>query len=133
MVFMDRYNKLSNTWYYEDIRCVNPCVTGDTLIYTDQGLIPAKELAERGTPVMVASPNIAVKELALAAGHTSLNGDVLQQTATTASNGSVSFRQASHVFPTGIKQVYRLFTKEGYTLRLTSDHKVLTTHGWKAA
>ncbi|HEX5417375.1 MAG TPA: adenosylcobalamin-dependent ribonucleoside-diphosphate reductase [Chloroflexota bacterium] len=25
LVFMDRYNKLSNTWYYEDIRCVNPC------------------------------------------------------------------------------------------------------------
>ncbi len=25
VVFMDRYNKLSNTWYYEDIRCVNPC------------------------------------------------------------------------------------------------------------
>ncbi|TMD59873.1 MAG: adenosylcobalamin-dependent ribonucleoside-diphosphate reductase [Chloroflexi bacterium] len=25
MVFMDRYNKESNTWYYENIRCVNPC------------------------------------------------------------------------------------------------------------
>ncbi|HLI70839.1 MAG TPA: adenosylcobalamin-dependent ribonucleoside-diphosphate reductase [Ktedonobacteraceae bacterium] len=25
MVFIDRYNKLSNTWYYENIRCVNPC------------------------------------------------------------------------------------------------------------
>ncbi len=25
VVFMDRYNKLSNTWYYENIRCVNPC------------------------------------------------------------------------------------------------------------
>jgi ribonucleotide reductase alpha subunit/intein/homing endonuclease len=25
MVFIDRYNKESNTWYYEDIRCVNPC------------------------------------------------------------------------------------------------------------
>src|SRR5712692_9457355 len=25
MVFMDRCNKLSNTWYYEEIRCVNPC------------------------------------------------------------------------------------------------------------
>jgi ribonucleoside-diphosphate reductase alpha chain len=25
MVFMDRYNTVSNTWYYEDIRCVNPC------------------------------------------------------------------------------------------------------------
>ena len=25
MVFMDRYNTESNTWYYESIRCVNPC------------------------------------------------------------------------------------------------------------
>lgn len=25
VVFMDRYNKRSNTWYFEDIRCVNPC------------------------------------------------------------------------------------------------------------
>src|SRR6266496_2041751 len=25
MVFIDRYNKESNTWYYENIRCVNPC------------------------------------------------------------------------------------------------------------
>src|SRR5215469_8636558 len=68
MVFIDRYNKLSNTWYYENIRCVNPCVTGDTLIYTDQGLIPAGELAERGTPIKVVSPDIAIKELT-PAGH----------------------------------------------------------------
>ena len=25
VVFMDRYNTLANTWYYEDISCVNPC------------------------------------------------------------------------------------------------------------
>jgi ribonucleoside-diphosphate reductase alpha chain len=25
VVFMDRYNTESNTWYYENIRCVNPC------------------------------------------------------------------------------------------------------------
>ena len=25
MVFMDRYNTESNTWYYENIKCVNPC------------------------------------------------------------------------------------------------------------
>ena len=25
LVFIDRYNRLSNTWYYETIRCVNPC------------------------------------------------------------------------------------------------------------
>lgn len=44
MVFMDRYNKLSNTWYYEDIRCVNPCVTGDTLVSTESGYTPARDL-----------------------------------------------------------------------------------------
>ena len=130
VVFMDRYNKLSNTWYYEDIRCVNPCVTGDTLIYTDAGLIPAKELAERGMPVTVASPDITVGELvpvryAIARSST--------QTTMASPDKSVSLRQASHVFPTGIKPVYRLQTKEGYSVRLTRDHKVLTLEGWKAA
>ncbi|GER86403.1 intein-containing adenosylcobalamin-dependent ribonucleoside-diphosphate reductase [Dictyobacter vulcani] len=105
LVFMDRYNKESNTWYYEDIRCVNPCVTGDTLIYTDQGLIPASELAEIAAPVTVVSPEAE----------------------------NVALRQASHVFSTGIKPVFRLQTNEGYTLRLTEDHKVLTTGGWKEA
>ena len=105
MVFMDRYNTESNTWYYENIRCVNPCVTGDTLIYTDRGLLPASELAELGTPITVVSPN----------------------------GESATMRQASHVFSTGVKPVYRLQTSEGYTVRLTHDHKVLTGTGWKEA
>ncbi len=105
MVFIDRYNTESNTWYYENIRCVNPCVTGDTLIYTDSGLLPASELAELGTPITVASPN----------------------------GEGVAMRQASHVFSTGVKPVYRLQTTEGYTVRLTCDHKVLTGTGWKEA
>ncbi len=44
MVFIDRYNKESNTWYYENIRCVNPCVTGDTLVSTEHGYTPARDL-----------------------------------------------------------------------------------------
>jgi len=126
VVFMDRYNKLSNTWYYEDIRCVNPCITGDTLIYTDAGLIPARELAETGLPIKVVSPEIAIKELAVA-GH----ADGGEQFTLTPPARNVFVRQASHVFISGIKPVYRLQTKEGYTLRLTRDHKVLTTKGWK--
>nr|HET6901187.1 LAGLIDADG family homing endonuclease [Ktedonobacteraceae bacterium] len=128
MVFMDRYNKMSNTWYYEDIRCVNPCVTGDTLIYTDRGLLPAKELAETGLPIKVVSPNIPVKELALA-GHTKNS----MPSSVSSLGENIAVRQASHVFPTGVKPVYRLQTKEGYTLRLTDNHKVLTTEGWKEA
>src|SRR5713101_4063404 len=44
VVFMDRYNKLSNTWYYEDIRCVNPCVNGDTIVSTEHGYTYARDL-----------------------------------------------------------------------------------------
>ena len=130
MVFMDRYNKLSNTWYYEDIRCVNPCVTGDTLIYTDSGLIPAKELAERGTPVTIVSPDIAVGELVPVRYAVARSSS---QITTISHDKNVSLRQASHVFPTGIKSVYQLQTKEGYSVRLTGDHKVLTLEGWKTA
>lgn len=126
VVFMDRYNKLSNTWYYEDIRCVNPCITGDTLIYTDQGLLPARELYETGLPIKIVSPEIEIKELALA-GH----AEKSEQATATSPTRSVFVRQATHVFSSGIKPVYRLQTKEGYTLRLTKDHKVLTTKGWK--
>src|SRR5207253_8797566 len=89
MVFMDRYNKESNTWYYENIRCVNPCVTGDTLIYTDQGLLSAKELAELGTPITVVSPEVCVKELALA-GHATTGSSV------TMTSPAKTLRQASH-------------------------------------
>lgn len=130
MVFMDRYNKVSNTWYYEDIRCVNPCVTGDTLIYTDRGLRTAKELAAEGTPVTVVSPNITVRDLALAG---SASRAAKADQSATHTDYSVALREASHVFVTGVKQVYKLQTKEGYTVRLTDDHRVLTTQGWKPA
>lgn len=44
VVFMDRCNKEANTWYYESIRCVNPCVTGDTFVSTENGYVPARDL-----------------------------------------------------------------------------------------
>ncbi len=130
VVFMDRCNKEANTWYYEAIRCVNPCVTGDTLIYTDHGLIPAAELAKSGLPITVVSPDILVERL-VPAGHRDEEGS--SQITPISPTKKVTLRPASHVFPTGIKQVYRLQTKEGYSVRLTGDHKVLTAHGWKAA
>ncbi len=44
VVFMERYNKLYNNWYWNKIICVNPCVTGDTLVATEFGWLPAKKL-----------------------------------------------------------------------------------------
>ena len=106
VVFIDRYNKLSNTWYYEKIISVNPCVTGDTLIYTSRGLRRAAELAADGEAVEVTVDG------RFATGR---------------------FRPASAVFPTGVRPVFRLKTAEGYEVRLTGNHQVLTDRGWVEA
>jgi ribonucleotide reductase alpha subunit len=36
-------------------------------------------------------------------------------------------------FSTGSREVFRLDTEEGWSLRLTADHQLLTPHGWVAA
>ncbi len=53
VVFMERYNKLYNNYYWNKIICVNPCVTGDTLINTTNGLITMKKLYEKHLPFRV--------------------------------------------------------------------------------
>lgn len=44
ILFIDRYNKLANSWYYAPIVGVNPCVTGDTLVSTEDGYTKARDL-----------------------------------------------------------------------------------------
>jgi ribonucleoside-diphosphate reductase alpha chain len=101
VVFMERYNKLHNNWYWNRINCVNPCVTADTLVSTTKGLRTMGELYKEGLPFQVV-----------------VNGKNYLST---------------HVKSSGIKNVYRLETREGYDLRLTFDHKVVTLQGAKKA
>jgi ribonucleoside-diphosphate reductase alpha chain len=105
--FVDRYNQMSNSWYYAPIFCTNPCVTGDTLLLTDRGLRRAADLFWSGEPVRVATDSRL---------------------------GSARFSQGSRVFPTGVKPVFRLTTREGFEVRLTGDHRVRTRdRGWVEA
>ncbi|MBZ0276400.1 MAG: ribonucleoside-diphosphate reductase [Anaerolineae bacterium] len=102
--FRERYNIMSNSWYYSPIISTNPCVTGDTLIYTDDGLVSARELFDREQKVNVVTDGRL--------GH------------------SETTTPASSVFLTGTKPVFRLLTKEGYSLRATADHRLMTPSGW---
>jgi ribonucleoside-diphosphate reductase alpha chain len=102
--FKERYNKMSNSWYFAPIICTNPCVTGDMRIYTNKGLIPARELFEDETEFEV-----------------TIDGRFGLSENTTPS---------SRVFMTGVKPVYRVQTREGYYLRATADHRVMTARGW---
>ncbi len=90
----------------EVITATNPCVTGDTLISTADGLKRAEELYERG----VAQDIVVDGRLA-----------------------DEPIKEASSVYQTGEKEVFELTTQEGYRLRLTADHRVLTPSGWTEA
>src|SRR5690606_947813 len=106
IVRIDYANRMSDSYYFEDLISTNPCVTGDTLIYTDGGLRRAEDLFFEGQARAVA-----------------VDGRLSPSTA----------QQASPVFLTGRKAVYRLRTREGFEVRLTEDHQIMTDRGWVEA
>ncbi|MBO0727272.1 MAG: hypothetical protein J2P52_16840, partial [Blastocatellia bacterium] len=105
IIFIDnvnRHNPLRNSMGPK--KASNPCVTGDTLIFTGDGIFTAKELFDSQNDVSAVIDGRFGRE---------------QRTA-----------QASSVFWTGHKPVFRLVTKEGYTLRATGNHQIMTPGGW---
>ncbi len=108
LVFLDRINasRANPTPQVTSIEATNPCVTGDTLIYTGRGLVPANSLAGASEPVEI------VLDSRFDAGEWGV---------------------ASAVFESGSKPVFRLSTEEGYEVRLTADHRLMTARGWRRA
>ena len=106
VVFLDRMNEANPNPQLGKIESTNPCVTGDTLIYTSTGMQRAVDLYREQVPPWV-----------------TVDGRM----------GNSVFNPASLVFHSGWKQIHRLRTREGYEVRLTADHRVMTNDGWVAA
>ncbi|MCI0713666.1 MAG: hypothetical protein L0154_26145, partial [Chloroflexi bacterium] len=104
VLFLDAANRENPVPHLYELEATNPCVTGDTLIYTNDGLVRASTLfdEESDTDVVVD-------------GRFGLEQNLVK---------------SSRVFMTGIKHVYKLKTKEGYSLRATADHRIMTPKGW---
>lgn len=103
--FRERSNEMSNSHYFSTLISTNPCLTGDTRLYTDQGLVTLQELFDEETEFKVAvDSRFGIGNF---------------------------FLPSTRVFMTGIKPVFRLQTREGYSVRATADHRFMTQQGWK--
>ncbi|MBI5563394.1 MAG: hypothetical protein HY870_00760, partial [Chloroflexi bacterium] len=103
VLFLDAANRSNPVPHLYALEATNPCITGETLIYTAQGLCRADELAANSQATAVV-----------------VDGRF----------GLETHQPASPVFATGVKDVYRLITREGYEVRLTANHRVMTSRGW---
>jgi ribonucleoside-diphosphate reductase alpha chain len=82
LIFIDRINE-EHPLKGSLIEATNPCVSGDTIVSTENGLLNIQEI-----PGLIRTPG---------------------------------------------KLVYNLRTKEGYQVKVTKDHRILTPAGWKQA
>ncbi len=107
-VLIDRVNEMNNNWWCENIRATNPCVTTDTRLATQYGLVPIGELQARACAI-----EATVDTRTLEPG---VKG--------------VATRPAKPAFMTAASApVYRVRTEDGYEIKATEWHEFFTERG----
>lgn len=107
-VLIDRVNEMNNNWFCEDIRATNPCVTADTRLATQYGMVPIGELYETGLPLKVTADRRILE---------------------TGERGT-EVRPAVPAFMTARDaDVYRVVTEAGYEIKATEWHGFFTQRG----
>jgi ribonucleoside-diphosphate reductase alpha chain len=106
-VLIDRVNEMNNNWWCENIRATNPCVTADTRLATQFGMVRIGELYDARVDIQA-----TVDKRALGEGM------------------GVTAREAVPAFMTSPSaDVYRVVTEAGYEIKATEWHDFYTQRG----
>jgi ribonucleoside-diphosphate reductase alpha chain len=107
-ILIDRVNEMNNNWWCENIRATNPCVTADTRLATQYGVVRIGDLYDSRVDMQVTVDSRALGE----------------------SERGVTVRPAVPVFMTAASaDVYRVETKDGYEIKATEWHDFYTARG----
>ena len=128
IIFIDRINKLNPIPRAGKIEATNPCVTGDSYISTELGLIKMEELyskyAKGGIKIFTEDRTFGGKQV--------VNGEPLFDAPDLSEEPTgVSLNIVTAVYNNGEKNVAKLITKSGYEIKATYEHQFLTVKGWK--
>lgn len=123
LIFLENarhYGRMKDGWLsedserYDNVDGFNPCLTGDTRVATQFGLLTIKELAEMKKQLVVTTDNRVQEDYKV-----------------DASNLGVSTRVASPAFQTSeLEEVYEITTADGHTIKATAYHKFPTPQGF---
>lgn len=121
VVFMEYYNQMSNSWYFNPIICTNPCFHPDTRISTEFGLIRIEDLYRtvQAESFLTATDARLVNQLRVVNGRSYEVPGTVMRTAT--------------VFPTGVKKTLLVELGNGMELKVTPEHRIYTDRGWVEA
>ncbi|MGB9428380.1 MAG: LAGLIDADG family homing endonuclease [Gammaproteobacteria bacterium] len=107
-VLIDKVNEMNNNWWCENIRATNPCVTADTRLHTQYGLVRIGDLYASGAPLEVTVDRRALGE----------------------PEYGTEVRGAKPAFMTAREaDVYRVVTEDGYEIKATEWHDFYTQRG----
>ena len=107
-ILIDKVNEMNNNWWCEHIRATNPCVTADTRLATQYGMVPIGELQANRAPLEVSVDRRSLE----------LEGR------------GVETRPAKPAFMTAPRApVYRVTTEDGYEIKATEWHDFYVERG----